>query len=95
MEKVIGFDYEAIEEKQDRLNLLRALTLALTRGGPPAPEARLRVLDWLDKIYPAASVKENRDLTALLARLESPSFVGKAMKLLENPRARRSRSPMR
>ena len=84
MEKVIGFDYEAIEEKQDRLNLLRALTLALTRGGPPAPEARLRVLDWLDKIYPAASVKENRDLTALLARLESPSLVGKAMKLLEN-----------
>ena len=36
MEKVIGFDYEAIEEKQDRLNLLRALTLALTRGGGPS-----------------------------------------------------------
>jgi putative heme-binding domain-containing protein len=83
MNKVMEFDYAAIRAEQDRLNLLRALTLALTRGGKPEPEIRLRVLRWLDDIYPAASARENRDLTALLASLESPSLVPRAMMLLE------------
>ena len=83
MNKVMEFDYAAIAAEQDRLNLLRALTLALTRGGKPEPEIRLRVLRWLDDIYPAASARENRDLTALLASLESPSLVPRAMMLLE------------
>jgi putative heme-binding domain-containing protein len=83
MDKVVGFDYGAIGSEQDRLNLLRALTLALTRGGQPEPEIRLRALGWLENIYPVASVKENRDLTTLLAALESPLLVPRAMKLLE------------
>ena len=83
MNKVMEFDYAAIKAEQDRLNLLRALTLALTRGGKPEPEIRLRVLRWLEDIYPAASARENRDLTALLASLESPSLVPRAMMLLE------------
>ncbi len=83
MNKVIGFDYAAISVEQDRLNLLRALTLALTRGGEPAHHTRFQVLRWLHHIYPAASARENRDLTALLASLDSPLLVPRAMKLLE------------
>ena len=84
MNKVTGFDYATIRVEQDRLNLLRALTLALTRGGDPAHQTRLRILRWLHDIYPAASARENRDLTALLASLESPLLVPRAMRLLEN-----------
>ena len=83
IDKVVGFDYAAIGAEQDRLNLIRALTLALARGGKPGSEIRLRILGWLENIYPVASVRENRDLTTLLAALESPSLVPKAMKLLE------------
>ncbi|MAT46333.1 MAG: hypothetical protein CMO35_02760, partial [Verrucomicrobiaceae bacterium] len=83
VEKVTAFDYGEIRSEQSRLNLLRALTLALTRGGMPPPESRGRVQAWLDGIYPATSVRENRELTALLAYLGSPTFVPKAMALLE------------
>jgi len=82
--KVLEFDYLKIGGKQDRLNLLRALTLALARGGTPQGEIRGRLLVWLDGIYPAASPGENRELTVLLAFLGAPSVVPKAIALLEN-----------
>ena len=82
--KVLEFDYLKIGGKQDRLNLLRALTLALARGGTPQGEIRGRLLVWLDGIYPAASPGENRELTMLLAFLGAPSVVPKAIALLEN-----------
>ena len=84
MGKVLEFDYRKIEGRQDRLNLLRALTLALTRGGNPQGEDRVRLLGWLDGIYPAASPGENRELTVLLAFLGAPSVVPKAIALLED-----------
>lgn len=83
VEKVTAFDYGEIRSEQSRLNFLRALTLALTRGGMPPPESRGRLQAWLDGVYPATSVRENRELTALLAYLGSPTFVPKAMALLE------------
>lgn len=82
--KVLEFDYLKIGGKQDRLNLLRALLLALARGGTPQGEIRGRLLVWLDGIYPAASPGENRELTMLLAFLGAPSVVPKAIALLEN-----------
>ncbi len=82
--KVLEFDYLKIGGKQDRLNLLRALVLALARGGTPQGEIRGRLLVWLDGIYPAASPGENRELTVLLAFLGAPSVVPKAIALLEN-----------
>ncbi|MEE2734606.1 MAG: hypothetical protein VYC57_04525 [Verrucomicrobiota bacterium] len=82
--KVLEFDYLKIGGKQDRLNLLRALILALARGGTPQGEIRGRLLVWLDGIYPAASPGENRELTVLLAFLGAPSVVPKAIALLEN-----------
>ena len=82
--KVLEFDYLKIGGKQDRLNLLRALILALARGGTPQGEIGGRLLVWLDGIYPAASPGENRELTMLLAFLGAPSVVPKAIALLEN-----------
>ncbi len=84
MGKVLKFDYLEIEGKQDRLNLLRALTLILARGEKPQGEIRGRLLAWLDGIYPAASVEENRELTVLLAFLEAPAVVPRALALLES-----------
>ncbi|MFP6872978.1 MAG: c-type cytochrome [Verrucomicrobiales bacterium] len=84
IEKTIGFDYGKLKDRQQRLDLLRAITLALTRGGMPAPQPRTRLITWLDAIYPARTPEENRDLSTLTAFLEAPSTVRKTMTLLHN-----------
>lgn len=82
--KAISFDYPGLETKQDRLDLLRALTLALTRGGQPEGATKGKLLAYLDQIYPAQSPDENRELSALLAYLQAPAMVPKTVALLEN-----------
>ena len=82
LEKCIRFDYKAMKARQLRFDVLRTITLALTRGGKPAGDLKTRLITWLDAIYPARTHEENRDLSALMAYLEAPSAVGKGMKLL-------------
>ncbi len=84
IDKAIGFDYGNLKDRQQRLDLLRALTLALTRGGMPAQQPRTRLITWLDAIYPAQTPEENRDLSSITAFLEAPSTVRKTMALLRN-----------
>ena len=82
LEKCMTFDYKAIKGRQLRLDVLRAVTLALTRGGVPAAGVKSKLITWLDNIYPARTPQENRDLSAIVAYLEVPSAVEKGMKLL-------------
>jgi putative heme-binding domain-containing protein len=84
LEKAAAFDYRNIKAPQHRLDLLRAITLALTRGGMPAKAIRTKLIAWLDSIYPAKSPEENRDLSTITAFLEAPYAVRKTMSLLEN-----------
>ncbi|MCP4849443.1 MAG: c-type cytochrome [Verrucomicrobiaceae bacterium] len=84
LEKAMAFDYKKIKDPQHRLDLLRAITLALTRGGMPATAIRTKLITWLDSIYPAKTPEENRDLSTITAFLQSPYAVSKTMSLLEN-----------
>ncbi len=82
LNKILAFDYGAIKSRQLRLDILRATTLTLTRGGQPKPDLKPKLITYLDAIYPARTPEENRDLSALMAFLEAPSAVEKGMKLL-------------
>lgn len=82
LKRAMRFDYAAIKGRQLRLDVLRGITLALTRGGQPPAPLKKSLITWLDKIYPAQTPEENRDLSALMAFLQAPSAVEKGMKLL-------------
>ena len=82
LKQSMRFDYAAIKGRQLRLDVLRGITLALTRGGQPAAQLKKTLITWLDKIYPARTPEENRDLSAIMAFLQAPSAVEKGMKLL-------------
>jgi len=82
LETCMGFDYRAMKPRQLRLDVLRSVTLALTRGGKPTGDVRTKLIAWLDKSYPARTPEENRDLSALMGFIEAPSAVKKGMQLL-------------
>ncbi len=79
-----GLDYGSIKSRQTRFDILRAITLTLTRGGQPEGDSKAKLIDWLDGVYPAKTSKENRDLSALAAFLEAPFAVERGMELLVN-----------
>ncbi|MDP6357174.1 MAG: hypothetical protein QF473_18815, partial [Planctomycetota bacterium] len=82
LEHSVSFDYAAMKSRQLRLDILRGITLALTRGGQPAAAVRGKLIAYLDGIYPARTHEENRDLSAIMAFLQAPSAVKKGMQLL-------------
>jgi putative heme-binding domain-containing protein len=77
-------DYANEKNWQQRIDLLRSITLALTRGGQPQPEQKKKLIGWLDKIYPATTPEENRDLSAIMQFLQAPSAAKKGMALLRS-----------
>ena len=81
-EKALSINYHRTSSRQTRLDLLRSVTLALTRGGQPKDKAGL--IQWLDEIYPARTPEENRDLSAIAAFLKAPFAVERGMELLKN-----------
>jgi putative heme-binding domain-containing protein len=66
----------------DRVDLVRAHTLACLRLGPVTPAVRAATLRHLDGLYPASSFALNRDLCALLVHLRAPGVVGRTLDLL-------------
>jgi putative heme-binding domain-containing protein len=74
-------DWEGLAE-DDRLDLLRAYTLAFTRMGPPDETVRAAALARLDKHYPTPSERLSRELCPLLIYLEAPGVVGRTLGLL-------------
>jgi len=84
LSKAMTLDYANEKNWQQRIDLLRSITLALTRGGQPQPEQKKKLIEWLDKIYPAATPEENRDLSALMQFLQAPSAAKKGIALLRS-----------
>jgi putative heme-binding domain-containing protein len=84
LSKAMTLDYANEKNWQQRIDLLRSITLALTRGGQPQPEQKKKLIEWLDKIYPAATPEENRDLSALMQFLQAQSAAKKGMALLRS-----------
>ncbi len=83
-EKALSFDYQKTKSRQTRLDLLRSVTLALTRGGTPNAADQAKLINWLDGIYPAQTPEENRDLSAMAAYLNAPFAVERGIELLAN-----------
>ena len=82
--KAMSFDYRNEKNWQQRIDLLRSITLALTRGGQPQAEQKKSLIAWLDQIYPASTPEENRDLSAIMQFLQAPSAARKGMALLRS-----------
>ena len=80
--KAMSLNYRTEKSWQQRIDLLRSITLALTRGGEPQAEQKKKLIAWLDRIYPASTPEENRDLSAIMQFLQAPSAARKGMALL-------------
>lgn len=66
----------------DRLDLVRAYTLAFARMGKPGGEARAAALAHLGPHYPSDTDRLNRELCQLLVYLDAPGVVGRTLRLL-------------
>ncbi|MEO0415614.1 MAG: hypothetical protein AAF226_11745, partial [Verrucomicrobiota bacterium] len=82
LRKSMSFEYAKLKGRQTRLDLVRSITLALTRGGMPESELKESLIQYLDAGYPARTHEESRDISAIMAYLKAPSAVEKGMKLL-------------
>jgi len=82
--KATGIDYNNTNSRQTRLDILRSVTLTLTRSGEPSARDKAKLIKWLDGVYPAQTPEENRDLSAMAAFLNAPFAVERGMKLLAN-----------
>lgn len=79
-------DFASLPEP-DQLALLRAYQLVFTRLGEPQDEARLNLISKLDPHFPATSDSLNRELSAVLVYLRSPSVIAKTLALMaQEPR---------
>ncbi len=85
LEAISRIDYKPLAHDQ-RLALLRALQLAFTRFGKPAPEICALVAAKLDPLFPSTDPYINRELVTLLTFLDSPSIVAKTVPLLDTTR---------
>ncbi len=84
LDKATSIDYLNTNSRQKRLDVLRSVTLSLTRSGKPSARDEAKLLEWLDGIYPAQTPEENRDLSSMAAFLNAPFAVERGMQLLAN-----------
>ena len=82
--KATSLNYTKTKSRQTRFDILRSVTLSLTRGGQPNASDKAKLIKWLDRIYPAGTPDENRDLSAMAAFVNAPFAVERGMKLLTN-----------
>ena len=82
--KATSIDYNQTGSRQTRLDILRGVTLTLTRSGQPSASDKAKLIKWIERIYPAQTPEENRDLSAMAAFLDAPFAVGRGITLLEN-----------
>ncbi|HLQ38459.1 MAG TPA: c-type cytochrome, partial [Planctomycetota bacterium] len=75
------FDLARLDQEQ-QVALLRIHELALIRLGPIADELRLQTATRLLPLFPLGNDRTDRELCALLCRLDAPGVVDKAMPLL-------------
>ena len=76
-----GFAWDGLGPA-DRVDLLRAYSLAFTRLGRPDDEARAGVIARLDPLFPSRSREQNALLARLLIHLEAPVAAAKVLAAL-------------
>jgi putative heme-binding domain-containing protein len=69
---------------QQRLELLRAYSLAFIRMGEPDEATRSRMIARFDPLFPATHPELNAELAQMLVYLEAPSAASKLMRMLAN-----------
>jgi len=78
-----GIDWAKLTDAE-RLDLLRSYSLAFTRLGQPAEEARQRLITKFEPLFPAKNRELNAELMPLLAYLEAPQAAAKLVAALKN-----------
>lgn len=76
-------DFANLNDSQ-KLDVLRAIEVALLRVGEPSAAARKNVIDYLNAQYPAKTNKLNRSLSTILVYLNAPQAIEKTLTLLAN-----------
>ncbi len=84
LNKLLEVNYESLSSIQ-RINLVRAFELTLSRFGLPSGGLKSRVIAQLTPSYPADHNETNRLLCKVLAYLEAPGTIEKTLALLEKP----------
>lgn len=70
--------------EDQRLATLRTLSVALARFGDASEADRVRLLAWLDPLFPAKTREQNQELCRLLVRLGSKQVLDEALALLKD-----------
>lgn len=79
--KLSKVDWEEIDENQ-RLDLLRAYGLLMSRYGYPGRAGRKKILNQLNTRFPSQSTDINQELCRLLSYLQAPNIVGRTLALM-------------
>lgn len=77
-------DSKKLSSDQDRLDLMRAYTLAFTRFGKPDESTRQKVLARFDNLYPSPKRELNAELAPMLVYLESPTAASRLVQALNS-----------
>jgi putative heme-binding domain-containing protein len=87
VDKLAGIDFAKLADTQ-QMDLLRAYGLVFIRWGAPTASATRKVLTQLETHYPASDRFLNRELSRLLAYLQSPQVVAKTIALMKKEKPR-------
>ncbi len=85
LEALARLNLKSLSEEQ-LLEACRAYGLCFVRLGRPGPEEARAIAAKLDALYPAQQMFVNKELSQLLAYLNSPNVVAKSMSLLASAR---------
>jgi putative heme-binding domain-containing protein len=84
IDRLTEYDLAALPFDQQHA-LVRLWQLVFTRMGEPTEPTKQRVAALLDRYFPLKDRLLSRDLAAVLVYVDSPTFVAKAVPLLEVP----------
>ena len=79
---LLGVNFKALNQTQ-QLDLLRAFELAFLRMGQPDATLKLKVIAYLNPLYPANTAHLNRSLSKVLIYLDAPEAVAKTLALMD------------
>lgn len=84
LEALGRLDLHKLNERQ-QLGLLRAYSLVFIRMGKPDAVTAAKLAKRLDPFYPAKTDALNREYVIVLVYLNSPTVIGKTLKLMKQP----------
>ncbi len=81
LKSLMSVDFNQLSESQ-KIDILRAFELVISRMGKPGAEVNTQVATYLNPQYPAQSNELNRELSKVLIYINAPQAVEKTMALL-------------